>query len=166
MIYKCKCFFSLFFDCIDIICAFSTLALVFKDTKKGKEKKRRSLLGYRLKQGEQVWKRSWYFNFSVIAPCFSFLVFDRCRGCAWVCECARACERACVCVRARERAYLCARVCVSACVWKLAILLLFWGFLSTHTETPWCGWIKRDHWLNTDLWLFVATYGPENDTWL
>lgn len=49
-------FLSLFFlDCIDIICAFSTLALVFKATEKEKEKKRRSLLGYRLKQGEQVW---------------------------------------------------------------------------------------------------------------
>lgn len=133
---------SLFFDCIDIICAFSTLALVFKETKK--KKKRRSLLGYRLKQGEQVWRRSWYFNFSVIAP----LVFDRCRGCAW------ACVR--VCVRARA----------SVCIWKLAILSLFRGFSSTHAETPCCGWIKRDHWLNTDLWLFVATYGPENDTWL
>lgn len=46
---------SFFLDCIDIICAFSTLALVFKETKKKKEKK--GIVHYEaadFKQGEPV----------------------------------------------------------------------------------------------------------------
>jgi len=86
----------MFFDCIDIICAFSTLALVLKKQKK--KRNERSLLGFRLKQGEQVWKkRSWYFNFSVIAP---FALWQVPLWCARVRE--SECVRACVYLEARN----------------------------------------------------------------
>lgn len=73
--------YSFFYlDCIDIICAFSTLALVFKPTTKEKEKDVHCRC--RLKQGEQVWRGK---GVSVIAP----LVWDRCGR-------VRACLIACV----------------------------------------------------------------------
>lgn len=80
-------------DCIDIICALSTLALVFKATKRGQEKKKkRSLLWLQTKQGQQVFLDEGVF--SVIAP------FGRGTG-------ARGCvgERVCVCVRVCVRAF-------------------------------------------------------------
>lgn len=93
MIYKCKCFLSSLFilDCIDIICAFSTLALVFKATKK--KKKRCSLLAPDLNRVSRFGREG---VFSVIAPFGSVTGAVGCvRECAWawVRRWARECVR-------------------------------------------------------------------------
>lgn len=69
------------FDCIDIICAFSTLALVFK--KKEKKGKKRSTIGWHL-TGWAGLERGGYFD---LVFC-SFSVCNRCL----VCVCVKACN--------------------------------------------------------------------------
>lgn len=67
---------SLFLDCIDIICAFSTLALVFKARKKKKERTEvggeAAGLNRVSRFGEQ--KRR-YFKMSLLAPFWAFFFF-------------------------------------------------------------------------------------------
>lgn len=69
------------FDCIDIICALSTLALVFKKTKK--KRKKCSTIGWHL-TGWAGLERGGYFD---LVFC-SFSVCNRCL----VCVCVKACN--------------------------------------------------------------------------
>lgn len=87
-------------------------------------------------------KRSWYFNFSVIAPSFFFLwVFWQV---PWVC--VRERERACV----RARVYVC--VCARVCIWKLAILFLVSRlFFNTHNNNNINNNKKRKHHVVVEL---------------